>query len=624
MEPVSPSAAAAAPLLRRAPPRAASCATRGRLLAAVAALTLVSVAAISRRAGTGTRRAGDDLSGGYQQLCIHGGNWCPGQEEHQLVREKARFLEYVRNLDYPAAVRSAARISNLCQVLGRLARASDYDNWIKVMKEKYINWTGSAGTLQAWRSCDGEGCKELLERKGDQVLGPAPPPPGLDKIYIDTSKEFQEILGFGVALTEATAINYFKLPEAERRRLLEAHFAPPPRGNGYRLGRVHIGSCDFSPTNYTFADVPGDVNLTHFDDSVAHDADKIIPLIRAAMKVVAEGGGSLDLIGSPWSPPYWMKVPNSGGVQSQMSSAQPQGLLNEYRGTWANYISRWVSAYAAHGVPVWGVTAQNEPEFAAPWEACVYNSTHEADFIARFLGPTLRKDHPGLKLFAYDHNKDHVAQWAADLYGSPARDFIDGMAVHWYEGAHFGQMEGAHWIAPDKLLLGSEACCGLPSVEQDAFSCALSLVRDAVGDLNSWTAGWIDWNMLLDARGGPNHLGNFMAAGAMLSQEGSTFSLLPQYWVLGHLSRFVPPGSRRIQASAHLSQSQHAEGDAGISAAMIDVAAFRRPDGKHAMVAVNIGTDSLDFYVYASGSSSAGSVAAVVSLPPLSVHSFVW
>merc|ERR1719272_2636489 len=111
----------------------------------------------------------------------------------------------------------------------------------------------------------------------------------------------------------------------------------------------------------------------------------------------------------------------------------------------------------AHGVPVWGLTVQNEPEFAAPWEACLYTPEEEARFVAEYLGPALKAAHPGVKLLAHDHNKDHVEAWAQATLNSSSRAFVDGLAVHWYEGDHFDAVARVHARFPDALLLPTEA-----------------------------------------------------------------------------------------------------------------------------------------------------------------------
>jgi len=240
-------------------------------------------------------------------------------------------------------------------------------------------------------------------------------------VQIDRRDRRQTLIGFGGAFTEAAAVNFAMLPAAAQQRVVDLYWGAG--GLGYTLGRVPINSCDFSVAPYNFDGVAGDWDLLHFDDSVAHDVfSGLIPMLQRAAAAATEGGRTpLRLFGSPWSPPAWLKAPildhaaaaaAAGGPQegSMDGSAAPEGLKRSAaaQATWAAYLSRWAGAYAAHGLPLWGLTVQNEPEFAAPWEACKFNASFEASFVRDFLGPKLRADHPTLKLMAFDHNKDHL------------------------------------------------------------------------------------------------------------------------------------------------------------------------------------------------------------------------
>ena len=170
-------------------------------------------------------------------------------------------------------------------------------------------------------------------------------------------------------------------------------------GIGYSLGRVHINSCDFSMGNYSFDDVPEDHDLVHFDHSVARDSKAVIPMIRSAQKLVRASGAKLRLVASPWSPPAWMKM------NGAMNGSHSPGLREDCRDAWARYFASWIDAYKQHGVQIWAVSVQNEPEHNAPWEACCYTAADEAAFIAGHLGPTLQALHPEVGIFAFDHNK---------------------------------------------------------------------------------------------------------------------------------------------------------------------------------------------------------------------------
>ena len=246
-------------------------------------------------------------------------------------------------------------------------------------------------------------------------------------ITIDESSTYQSILGFGGAFTEASAVNFYKLPVEVQKKFMALYFGKD--GIGYTLGRIHINSCDFSLESYNFDNVSNDYDLTHFDTEVTHDQIAILPFIRLAMET---SSAPIRLLASPWSPPAWMKNPDAEGKQEMTGSALPNGLRNDIKTkiAWARYISKFISAYSAQGVPVWSVTPQNEPEFPAPWEACAYNVSFENDFIQNYLGPVLRAEHPGVLILGFDHNKDHLVAWAKTLMARGTEKYIDGMAFH--------------------------------------------------------------------------------------------------------------------------------------------------------------------------------------------------
>jgi O-glycosyl hydrolase len=256
-----------------------------------------------------------------------------------------------------------------------------------------------------------------------------PPSRRTAKIEINSKKVYQEILGFGGAFTEASAYNFFRLPPKIQKKFIDLYFGK--NGIGYSLGRIHINSCDFSLSSYSFDEVPGDLDLQYFDTEVTHDNAQILPLIRLAMDA---SDYPIRLLASPWSPPAWMKAAGGGYNQSMLGSATPNGLIDsdDIKTTWARYISKFISAYTYKGVNIWAVTPQNEPEFPAPWEACSYTADYEKDFISAFLGPTLRAEHPSVLLLGFDHNKDHLRMWSDALLKGRGHKMVDGMAFHWY------------------------------------------------------------------------------------------------------------------------------------------------------------------------------------------------
>jgi len=251
---------------------------------------------------------------------------------------------------------------------------------------------------------------------------------------------------------------------------------------------------------------------------------------------------------SPWSPPAWMK-----GNHNMNGSSIP-GLIDRpaIYSSWALFYSKFINAYKAEGVNVWGITIQNESEFAAPWEACVYSPENQRDFIKKYLGPVMRRDHPNVKIMIFDHNKDNVVTWVKTIMSDPeAAQYVSGTAFHWYVVEQYEHLTEAHTVAPDKFLLATEACQG-PGVILNDWTRGESYGVDIIQDLNNYAVGWVDWNMILDMQGGPNHLKNFCDAPIIADANTQTVHYQVMYYMMGHFSKFMPPNSVRIGLSTDL------------------------------------------------------------------------
>lgn len=361
-------------------------------------------------------------------------------------------------------------------------------------------------------------------------------------IFIDPYKTFQTILGIGGAFTDASAETFVKLPKEKQQELLTAYFNPQ-QGIGYTLGRTHINSCDFSSSSYTYVQ-DGDKELLSFD--ISHDKEYRIPLIQQAIEAA---NGSLTMYVSPWSPPAWMKDNNhmlKGGK-----------LLPEYRQSWANYFIKFINAYEAEGIPIWGMTVQNEPMATQTWESCIYTAEDERDFIKNFLGPTLKKQ--GLedkKIVAWDHNRDLIFQRASTvLNDAEASKYIWGIGFHWYED----------WTGGDQVydnvkrvrenwsninLLFTEGCNSpYRATHLDDWSLGERYGKSMINDFNAGVVGWTDWNILLDEKGGPNHVSNFCFAPVHAQTQTGELTYTNSFYYIGHFSKFIRPGAKRIQTS---------------------------------------------------------------------------
>lgn len=366
----------------------------------------------------------------------------------------------------------------------------------------------------------------------------AQPTEKVDVLFIDPSKTFQTIIGIGGALTDAAAETFDKLPTAKQQELLRAYF-DPSEGLGYSLGRTNINSCDFSSDMYTYV-AEGDAELKTFD--VEHDRKYRIPFIR---QVLNTAGKNFTLYASPWSPPAWMKDNNDmlhGG-----------SLKPEYYSAWANYYANFIEAYAKEGIPVWGITVQNEPLAVQPWESCIYTAQQERDFVKNFLGPTLvARGLADKKIIVWDHNRTMMYQRAKTILDDPAAaKYVWGVAFHWYVNDSFDNVRAVHEAFPTTHLMFTEGCHGPYDVSQlNEWQWGEAYAKSMINDFKNGAEGWTDWNVLLDDTGGPNHVSNFCFAPAVGFPKTGEIRYMNSFYYIGHFSKFVRPGAKRIISSS--------------------------------------------------------------------------
>jgi glucosylceramidase len=436
-----------------------------------------------------------------------------------------------------------------------------------------------------------------LSAAGDLAFQPAPQPLETQLcVFVDPGHTFQTMLGIGAALTDASAETFAKLPKQAQQEFMQAYFSPT-KGIGYTLARTPINSSDFSSGSYTYV-ADKDAELKTF--SVKHDEQFRIPFIKQAM---AAAGGKLTMYVSPWSPPAWMKDNNDmlhGGK-----------LLPQYRQAWANYYIKFIKEYEKQGIPIWGLTVQNETMAKQIWESCLYTAEEERDFIKEYLGPTLHK--AGMKdkkLIAWDHNRDLIYQRASTILDDPkAAQYVWGIGFHWYEtwtgaGMNFENLRRVHETFPNTNLIFTEGCVEKFSLDRiNDWQLGEKYGMSMINDFNSGTVGWTDWNILLDEKGGPNHVGNFCFAPIHADTRSGKLLYTNSYYYIGHFSRFIRPGAKRIISSS--------------SRDVLSTTAYRNPDGSVAVVVMN-GTDTKqDFQLRLQGQA-----ASAVSLPH-SIQTFV-
>jgi glucosylceramidase len=353
-------------------------------------------------------------------------------------------------------------------------------------------------------------------------------------INIFPEVSYQKIEGFGGALTESAAVTLDKAGPAVREKVLKAYF-DTDKGLNFSLCRAHINSCDFSTGNYHYT-ARNDRQLNTF--CIERDQQLIIPMIKDAQKI---RGSKLNILSSPWSPPDWMKTTGKMNLGGK--------LRPDCRKIWAEYYSKYISAYAKEGIKIGYLTVQNEPKAKQSWDSCIYTADEERDFVKNYLGPSLEKNgHGDVRLLVWDHNKERVFdRMKAILSDRNAAKYIWGTGFHWYSGDHFEGLSILHDLFPDKGLIFTEGC--LPGPAKNDWDKGEKYAHDIIGDLNNWTQGWIDWNITLDEQGGPNHVGNFCDAPIIVDTKKKKTIFKSSYYYIGHVSRYIKPGAKRIAFS---------------------------------------------------------------------------
>lgn len=286
-------------------------------------------------------------------------------------------------------------------------------------------------------------------------------------LQLNPAEQFQKYIGFGASFTESSAWNLATIPEANRKEVLTRLFSPTA-GAGFSLTRTHINSSDYSNKHYTYVE-ENDETLSSFsihEDKKGFTGEEndqvrgieleaphydMIPMILEAANIE---GAQFNIIASPWSPPSWMK----SGETAKMTNGS---LLPKYYGTWAKYLSKYLSAYADEGIPLWGITPQNEPLHAhdARWDSNGFTAEQGQIFVRDFLGPQLVEDghlnlnnlDEGVRLLIYDHNKSTMNDYVAATYADPeAAKYAWGTAFHWYANS---ELEENNWYADDLDVL---------------------------------------------------------------------------------------------------------------------------------------------------------------------------
>ncbi len=416
-------------------------------------------------------------------------------------------------------------------------------------------------------------------------------------VFVNPLKTFQTFLGIGGAITDASGEVFAKLSTDKQQELLDAYYSQD-KGIGYSLMRTTIHSSDFSSGSYTYID-EGDKELKTFN--IDHDRKFKIPLIK---KAIETAGGKMTFYASPWSPPAFMK--------SNKNMLKGGTLLPEYFQSWATYYIKFIKAYEEEGIPIWGITVQNEPMAAQTWESCVFTAEAERDFLKNFLGPTMKKQGFGdKKIIVWDHNRDLMNQRADVIFSDPkAAKYAWGMGFHWYETWAKGQpmfenVAKVHEAYPTKNLIFTEGCIEkFDSAKYQFWGNGERYGTSMINDFNNGTVAWTDWNILLDEKGGPNHVGNFCFAPIHAITALNDLIYTPSYYYIGHFSKFIRPNAKRVSTA--------------VSRSSLISTSFINANGKMVTVVMNKSAEKVIYNL------CVGSQATEVSILPNAIQTLVY
>lgn len=441
----------------------------------------------------------------------------------------------------------------------------------------------------------------------------------LTTITVDPNQTFQRMDGFGGALTDSSAAVLSALPREARDSAMRQLF-DPDSGIGVSFVRQPVGSSDFTAAaaHYTYDDMPAgqtDFALRHF--SIAHDQTQILPLLRQAKRL----NPRLTVMATPWSPPAWMK--DSGSLVGGHLKDDP-AVYQAY----ARYLVKFVQAYAAAGVPVDYLTVQNEPQNRKPNAYPGTDLPVQAETaVIEALGPLLREASPRTRILAYDHNwtthpgdiataqqlgEDPQTDYPYEVLDSPAAKWIAGTAYHCYSGDPSAQT-ALHDAHPDKGIWFTE-CSGShgatdtpPQIFRGTLTWHARTIT--VGTTRNWAKSVADWNLALNADGGPHNGGCDTCTALLTVQPDGSVTNSAEFYTIGHLSKFVAPGAVRIGSTNF--------GTTGWNGQLTDVA-FRNPDGSTALVVHNENDNPRSFAV------AVGDRNFTYSLPGGALATFTW
>ncbi|WP_243349318.1 glycoside hydrolase family 30 protein [Parabacteroides sp. FAFU027] len=423
-------------------------------------------------------------------------------------------------------------------------------------------------------------------------------------IVVNPEVKYQQMDGFGAAITGSSCYNLLKMTAANRAKLLKETF-DTISGNGYSFIRISLGCSDFSMDEYTCCDTKGIENFALH----AYDKRDLLPVLKEILAI----NPKIKILASPWTCPRWMKVNNL--TDKQLYNSWTGGHLNpDYYQDYATYFVKFIQAMKTEGIDIYAVTVQNEPLNAGNSASMLMYWTEQRDFIKTALGPAFKKNNIQTKIIAFDHNYnyDNIASeqsYPVNIYNdSEAAQYIDGAAYHAY-GGDKAELLNVHNARPDKNLYFTEMSIGLwGSGYKFADDLIWNMREVCLGTINNWSKAVMVWNFMLDDNHAPYRPGGCnMCLGAIdiNSSDYVTMTKNSHFYTISHLAKVITPGAYRI-------------GSSGYNPSGLTYSAFLNPDGSYALVLLNENTNPLNITI------SQGVNSFTYSVPAMSVVSYKW
>ncbi|MDP4262767.1 MAG: glycoside hydrolase [Bacteroidota bacterium] len=390
-------------------------------------------------------------------------------------------------------------------------------------------------------------------------------------IDVDTATIMQTVDGFGYTLTGGSAYLINRMNATEKNALLNEFFGNGPNSIGVSYLRVSIGASDLNPAVFSYDDMPtGQTDMALANFSLSADSVDLVPVLQQILLI----NPNIKILGSPWSPPVWMKDNGStiGG-----------GLQTQYYGVYAQYFVKYIQAMKAKGITIDAITIQNEPQYGGNNPSMVMSATQEADFIKNNLGPAFQTAGITTKIIVWDHNCDNPNYPITILNDAAARQYVNGSAFHLY-GGDISALTTVHNAYPDKQVYFTEEWTGANASFGGDLQWHLQNV--IIGSMRNWSKVALEWNLANDPAYNPHTPGGCTECKGAVTINGSSYTRNVGYYNIAHASKFVPAGSVRIASN---------------NIGSITNAAFKTPAGKKVVVAVNTGTSMYNFNIRFNG-----------------------